>query len=135
MLTTDFDYFLPKELIAQSPVEPRDQARLLVMDKEHGTLAHRTFKDILDYLSPEDVLVINNTKVLPARLLGLRRDTGGKVEVFAIRNISGNKWEAQVKASGNIRAGEIIDFGLAGSAEYVKKLPRGKLPAPPEGNF
>jgi len=125
VLTTDFDYFLPKELIAQSPVEPRDQARLLVMDKEHGTLAHRTFKDILDYLSPEDVLVINNTKVLPARLLGLRRDTGGKVEVFAIRNISGNKWEAQVKASGNIRAGEIIDFGLAGSAEYVKKLPNG----------
>ena len=125
MLTSDFDYFLPKELIAQTPLEPRDQARLLIMDKKRGTLCHRLFKDILDYLSPKDVVVLNNTKVLASRLLGHRRDTGGKVEVFALRNINGNEWEAQVKSSGKIQTGEIIDFGLAGSAQYVKKLPNG----------
>ena len=125
MFTIDFDYFLPKELIAQSPLEPRDQARLLIMDKKDGSLSHKLFRNILDYVTPNDVLVVNNTKVLPARLLGVRRDTGGKAEVFVLRNTNGNDWEAQVKTSGKIHAGEIIDFGLAGTARYIEKLRNG----------
>ena len=125
MFTKDFYYFLPKELIAQSPVEPRDQSRLLVMDKSSGKLANKVFHEIVNYLDSDDVLVLNNTKVLSARLFGFRRNTGGRVEILLLRKISGNEWEAQVKASGSLRAGEIIDFGVSSNAQYLKKVSNG----------
>ncbi len=96
MKTDDFDYKLPKELIAQAPLKNRDQSRLLVLDKNNGEIEHKKFCDIVDYLNKGDVLVMNNSKVFPARLIGKRKNTGGKVEVFLHKLIKGNKWQCLV---------------------------------------
>nr|MBR4281742.1 S-adenosylmethionine:tRNA ribosyltransferase-isomerase [Clostridia bacterium] len=82
MRTADFDYFLPEELIAQTPAEPRDHSRLMVVHRGDGTREHKHFYDIIDYLNPGDALVINETKVIPARLLGVKEDTGVPVEIL-----------------------------------------------------
>lgn len=112
MNVKDFDYELPEELIAQFPVEPRDTSRLMLMDKKTGAIDHREhFKDILDELSDNDVLVFNNTKVIPARLYGHRSGTGGKVEVLLLTPCGENRWECLVKPGAKCKVGQVIDFG------------------------
>ncbi len=108
--TSDYDYHLPPDLIAQTPVEPRDSARLLILDRAHRTLEHRIFRDLPDLLRPDDVLVANDSRVLPARLLG-RRATGGAVEALLLRPLDGDEWAALLRPGRRIRAGETLTFG------------------------
>ena len=111
MTTNDFDYYLPEELIAQTPLEKRDSSRLLVLDKNTGDVEHKVFTDIIDYLNPGDTLVLNNTKVLPARLIGAKEDTGAVIEILLLKNISGDDWECLVKPARRIKIGTIVSFG------------------------
>jgi S-adenosylmethionine:tRNA ribosyltransferase-isomerase len=106
-----FDFYLPEELIAQSPLEKRDEARLLVVNRENKTIEHRVFHDILDYLKPGDVLVRNNTKVIPARLVGEKTDTHGKVEVLLLHQIQGDVWECLVGNAHSVKIGTVCSFG------------------------
>ncbi|HIT35037.1 MAG TPA: tRNA preQ1(34) S-adenosylmethionine ribosyltransferase-isomerase QueA [Candidatus Faecousia intestinigallinarum] len=108
--TQDFWYDLPEELIAQTPLEQRDASRLLVMDRETGALEHKHFYDILDYLHPGDCLVMNDSRVLPARLLG-RRLTGGAVEVLLLRDLGGKRWECLCRPGRKMQAGQQVVFG------------------------
>jgi S-adenosylmethionine:tRNA ribosyltransferase-isomerase len=110
VLTDDFDYELPSGLIAQEPAEPRDSCRLLVLDRNSGQLDHRTFSDLPDYLRDGDVLVVNETRVLPARLLGLKDETGGAVEVLLLRERYENAWECLVKPGRRLKPGAHIVF-------------------------
>lgn len=107
----DFDYCLPKELIAQDPLKDRSSSRLLVLDKKTGETAHRHFTDILDYLKEGDTLVINDTKVIPARLLGVKEETGAHVEVFLLNRRDDDVWECLVKPGKKLRAGARVSFG------------------------
>ena len=111
MKTSDFDYFLPQELIAQTPMEPRDHSRLLVYHRKDGSVDHRHFYDIIDYLNPGDALVINDTKVIPARLLGVKEDTGVPVEVLLLRRLSATDWEALVRPGRRLKPGTFCSFG------------------------
>lgn len=111
MRTSDFDYELPQELIAQDPLEDRAASRLLILDKETGERKHKVFHDIIDYLHPGDCLVINNTKVIPARLIGEREETGGKVEVLLLKRKEKNVWETLVKPGKKARPGTRLSFG------------------------
>ncbi len=114
MRTIDFDYYLPEELIAQDPLEKRSNSRLMVLDKESGDVTHRHFYDIKDYLRKGDCLVINNTKVIPARLYGNRYNDdkiGGKIELLLLKRISDNTWEALVKPGKKARPGDKLIFG------------------------
>ena len=111
MKTADFDYDLPQELIAQDPLEQRDSSRLLILDKETGERTHKIFHDIIDYLHEGDCLVINNTKDIPARLIGEREGTGGKVEVLLLKRRSDNVWETLVKPGKKARPGMRLSFG------------------------
>ena len=112
MLTLqDFDYELPEDLIAQIPAEPRDSSRLLVLDRQTGEHRHRSFRDIVDLIRPGDLLVANDTKVIPARLLGRRADTGGRVEVFLLHRRAVDTWEALVKPGKKMRPGQRVLFG------------------------
>lgn len=104
-----FDYELPEELIAQKPIEPRDASRLLVLNRETGTIYHGSFRDIENYLTEGDVLVVNNTRVIPARLYG-RKSTGAKVEVVLLKRISGDVWEALVRPGNKIKPGTTLIF-------------------------
>ena len=110
MLLSDFDYFLPEELIAQHPCEPRDHSRLLVLDKNTGAISHQKFNELPDYLKAGDTLVFNDTKVIPARLIGVKPDTGGKIEVFLLNRKSGDEWEALVKPGKKARIGTTVTF-------------------------
>ena len=110
-MTADFDYELPQELIAQDPLEQRDSSRLLILDKKTGERTHRIFHDIIDYLHEGDCLVINNTKVIPARLIGEREGTGGKVEVLLLKRKTDNVWETLVKPGKKARPGMRLSFG------------------------
>lgn len=111
MLLTDFDYDLPEELIAQKPVEPRNASRLLVLDPKEETVEHHHFYDLKKFLVPGDTLIFNDTRVMPARLIGYRDKTGGKVEVFLLRRIDGNTWETLVKPGKKALPGYKICFG------------------------
>ena len=111
MKVEDFDYYLPEELIAQTPLVKRDESRLLVLDKETGEVEHKKFYDIIDYLSPGDTLVLNDTKVLPARLIGTKEETGAVIEILLLKNIEGDKWECLVKPAKRIKEGTIVSFG------------------------
>ncbi|PRR84778.1 tRNA preQ1(34) S-adenosylmethionine ribosyltransferase-isomerase QueA [Clostridium luticellarii] len=111
MKVTDFDFYLPKELIAQHPLKQRDEARLMVLDKETGKVEHRVFKDIIDYLNPGDCLVLNDTRVLPARLIGKKEGTGGKMEILLLKRNGDNTWETLVKPGKRARVGDRFDFG------------------------
>ncbi len=111
MRTADFDYYLPEELIAQTPVEPRDHSRLMVVHRATGVREHKHFYDIIDYLNPNDALVINETKVIPARLLGIKEDTGVPVEVLLLRRQNTTDWEALVKPGRRLKPGAICSFG------------------------
>lgn len=107
----DFYYDLPQELIAQDPLEDRSSSRLLVLDKETGETSHHIFKEIVDYLNPGDCLVINDTKVIPARLIGAREGTGAKIEVLLLKRKENNVWETLVKPGKKARPGTRIVFG------------------------
>lgn len=111
MKVEDFDYYLPEELIAQTPLIKRDESRLLVLDKETGEVEHKKFYDIIDYLNPGDTLVLNDTKVLPARLIGTKEETGAVIEILLLKNIEGDKWECLVKPARRIKEGTIVSFG------------------------
>ena len=111
MKTADFDYVLPEELIAQTPVEPRDHTRLLVVHRGSGELEHKHFYDILDYLHEGDALVINETKVIPARLLGVKEETGVPVEVLLLRRLNATDWEALVRPGRRLKPGTTCSFG------------------------
>lgn len=119
MLLSEFDYFLPEELIGQKPREPRDHSRLLVLDKQTGAVAHQRFYDIIDFIQPEDTLVFNDTKVIPARLIGVKENTGGKVEVFLLNRRSGDEWEVLVKPGKKARPGAKVRFSEALSCEIM----------------
>lgn len=118
MLLSEFDYHLPEELIAQKPCEPRDQSRLLVVDKQTGEIEHRRFYELKEYLVPGDTLVFNDTRVIPARLFGAKA-TGGKVEVFLLTRKTGDEWEVLVKPGKNAKIGTRISFGEELSCEVL----------------
>lgn len=118
MKLSDFDYNLPKELIANTHAEPRDHSRLLVLDRESGLISHRHFYDIVNYLQKGDILVFNNSKVFKARIFG-KKETGGKIEFLVIRNIEKNIWE--VMAKGKLRVGDKILFSDKVMAEVLEK--------------
>jgi S-adenosylmethionine:tRNA ribosyltransferase-isomerase len=123
-----FDYDLPKELIAQSPMEVRDACRLMVVDRQNKTIEHKRFRDIIDYLRPGDVLVRNNTKVLPARLIGIKVETKGKVEVLLLHPVDGKEdvWECLVGNAHSVKVGSHCSFGEGMlTCTCVKVLPEG----------
>jgi S-adenosylmethionine:tRNA ribosyltransferase-isomerase len=122
MRTSDFDYPLPPELIAQSPVEPRDSSRLLVMHRDTGLLEHRDFRDILEYLHPGDVMVFNQSRVIPARLYGHRADTGSKAEFLLLRRNADGTWQAMARPGRRLRAGVVVE---------IDELEGPKSPQPP----
>ena len=109
----NYHYDLPEELIAQDPLSDRTASRLLVMDKKTGGISHKGFKDVVDHLKPGDCLVINDTKVIPARLLGTKKDTGGAVEILLLKRLEGKKdeWEALAGPGKKARPGDVITFG------------------------
>ena len=111
MNTADFDFDLPEELIAQTPLEKRDASRLLVVDKETGAFSDQHFDQIIDQLQPGDALVMNNTRVLPARLYGIKPETGGHVELLLLKNVQGDDWEVLAKPAKRLRVGAQISFG------------------------
>src|SRR5574344_746758 len=111
MKTDDFDYDLPKELIAQTPLKNRSESKLLVMDKITGELTHKHFYDIIDYLNKGDALVINDTKVIPARIIGVKEDTGAVIELLLLKDVNANSWECLAKPQKRLKVGTIIIFG------------------------
>ncbi|MEO2069114.1 MAG: tRNA preQ1(34) S-adenosylmethionine ribosyltransferase-isomerase QueA [Desulfurobacteriaceae bacterium] len=125
MKVSDFDYELPKELIAEFPVEPRDSSRLMVLDRRTGKIEHRIFREIVDYLKEGDVLVINDTKVIPARLFG-KLPTGGKVEVLLVRQVELSVWEVMAKPARKLKEGKEIIFDEELKAEVVEYVGEGK---------
>lgn len=110
MKVSDFNYYLPEELIAQVPIKKRDESRLMVLDREKKTIEHKVFKDIIEYLNPGDCLVRNNTKVLPARLYG-KKETGAKIEFLLLNRIKGDIWECIVKPGSKLKPGTNVTFG------------------------
>lgn len=111
MKVSDFNYNLPKELIAQVPIKDRDQSRLMVLDRKNKTIEHKIFKDIIDYLEPGDCLVRNNTKVIPARLYGVKEETGANVEFLLLKRVDGDIWEVMVKPGRKLMPGVRVEFG------------------------
>ena len=111
MRTSDFDYVLPEELIAQTPMEPRDASRLLVYHRGSGEIEHRIFRDIIEYLRPEDVLVINHTRVIPARLYGVKEGTGGAIEFLLLKRLDRDRWEVILKPGRKAKPGAVFVFG------------------------
>ncbi len=111
MKVEDFDYYLPEELIAQTPLKKRDESRLLVLDKKTGEIEHKKFYNIIDYLEPGDTLVLNDTKVLPARLIGEKAETGAVIEILLLKNIEKDEWETLAKPARRIKEGTIVSFG------------------------
>ncbi len=111
MKTSDFYYDLPKELIAQTPVEPRDSSRLLILGRNNGEIEHKHFYDIIEYLHEGDLLVVNDSRVLPARIFGIKEETGARVEFLLLKQISGNKWETLCKPGKKAKEGTKFSFG------------------------
>lgn len=125
MNTSDFYYDLPEELIAQTPVEPRDSSRLLVYDRRAKTTAHRTFRDIKEYLRPGDALVINDTKVIPARLFGSKREGGREVEFLLLERQSQTRWSIIMRPGRKLKIGDYVDFSPELCARILSKAPDG----------
>lgn len=125
MKVEEFNYDLPKELIAQTPYDKRDEARLLVLDKKTQTLEHKIFRDVIEYLNPGDCLVINDTKVIPARLYG-KKDTGANVEFLLLKRLHGDEWEAMVRPGNKLKPGSKVEFGEGLlKAEVLEVMPGG----------
>ena len=125
MKLSDFMYDLPEERIAQTPIEPRDHSRLMVLNRAQGTIEHRHFYDVIDYLNPGDVLVVNDTRVIPARLIG-ERPTGGACEVLLLRQLAPKKWETLVRPGKKLRPGaEVIFGGGRLTARVLESTPAG----------
>ena len=125
MKVSDFNYELPEELIAQTPIEKRDESRLMVLDRQKQTIEHKRFKDIINYLEPGDVLVRNNTKVIPARLYG-KKETGANVEFLLLNNIEGDIWECIVRPGNKLHVGVKVIFGDGIlKAEILETMPGG----------
>ncbi len=126
MYTKDFDYYLPEELIAQTPIEKRDDSRLMILDKESGEIEHRHFKDIIDYLNPGDVLVLNDTKVIPARLIGTKEATGAVIELLLLKDTGNDIWECLSKPAKRLKKDTIISFGNGElKAQVIEKKEEG----------
>ena len=119
MKTEDFDYELPSELIAQTPLEKRDSSRLLVLDKETGNIEHKHFNNIIDYLNPGDVLVLNDTKVIPARIIGTKIDTNAVIELLMLKDKGNDIWEVLSKPAKRIKIGTVVKFSDKLSAECI----------------
>ena len=111
MKTSDFYYDLPQELIAQDPLTDRSGSRLMVLDRESGQISHHIFKEVIDFLNPGDCMVINDTKVIPARLFGTKKDTGAHIEVLLLKRHEGDVWETLVRPGKKARPGAVISFG------------------------
>ena len=111
MLKRDFWYDLPKEQIAQEPVSPRDAARLMIMHRDSDTLEHRVFRDLPEFLQPGDLLVVNNSKVLPARIIGTKQPTGAVCELLLLRQVIGDQWECLAKPGKRMQPGTLVSFG------------------------
>ncbi len=111
MNTNDFDYYLPEELIAQTPLKDRSSSRLLVLDRKTGEITHRHFKDIIDYLDNNDVLVLNDTKVIPARLFGVKEDTEAHIEVLMLKDMGNDVWQCLCKPARRVKVGTVVSFG------------------------
>lgn len=151
MNINEFDYYLPEELIAQKPADKRDFSRLLVVHRDTGAVEHKHFYDILDYLKPGDCLVMNNSKVLPARLFGVKEDTGAKIEFLLIKRLHDDVWETMVKPGKRLKPGDnvafsddfkadILEYGEDGTrivefrynGIFMERLEElGKMPLPP----
>ncbi len=120
MRITEFDYDLPEELIAQQPLEDRDASRMLILDRKNSTWRDSTFRTFAEQLRPEDVVVVNNSRVIPARLIGKRKESGGRVEVFLVRELPEGVWEALVRPSARLRKGSRAVFGKGQlEAEFI----------------
>ena len=111
MKTDDFDYDLPLELIAQVPLEKRDSSKLMVLDRKTGDITHEVFSNIINYLNKDDVLVLNDTRVIPARIIGEKADTKAVIELLLLKNISGNTWEVLAKPAKRVKIGTDLTFG------------------------
>lgn len=121
-----FDYHLPESLIAQTPLKNRDESRLLILGRQSGDIEHQHFKDVTDYLESGDTLVLNDTRVMPARLFGLKEETGAKVEMLMLTQIEGNDWEVLLKPAKRIKVGNRLTFGEGKIvAECIKELDQG----------
>jgi S-adenosylmethionine:tRNA-ribosyltransferase-isomerase (queuine synthetase) len=115
MKTSDFDFNLPEELIAQTPILNRSESKLLVLDKETGEITHERFYNIVNYLNENDILVLNNTKVIPARIYGVKEATGAKIELLILKNLRDNVYECLVRPARRIHVGDIVSIN---SKEY-----------------
>lgn len=126
MTINEFDYDLPQELIAQTPLENRDHSRLLVLNRNNGEIEHRHFYDIVDLLRPNDLLVVNDSKVIPARIFGTRAGTGGVVEVLLLKALEENVWEVLVKPGKKARVGQVLEFSEGMTGTVLDLLEDGK---------
>lgn len=111
MKTDDFDFELPEELIAQTPIKERDHSRLLVLDRKIGNIEHKVFTDVIDYLEEGDSLVLNDTKVMPARLYGIKKETNAVIELLLLKDLGDNNWECLTRPAKRIKEGTIVSFG------------------------
>ena len=111
MKTEDFDYELPEHLIAQTPIQKRDTSRMMVLDKKTGEIEHRHFHDIVDYLGENDVLVLNDTKVMPARIYGVKEETNAAIELLLLKEMENDTWECLTKPAKRVKVGSVISFG------------------------
>lgn len=130
MNLSDYDYNLPEELIAQTPIEKRDESKLLVLDKENGDIEHKHFKNIIDYLHKGDVLVLNDTKVIPARLIGVKEETNATIELLLLKDLGNDTWECLSRPAKRLKIGTIVSFGDGLlKAEIIEKLDEGMVHA------
>ena len=111
MKTEDFDFYLPDNLIAQTPIEKRDNSKMLVLDKETGNIEHKQFHDVVDYLEENDILVLNDTKVIPARLYGTKEETNAMIEILMLKELEKNTWECLTKPAKRVKIGTVVNFG------------------------
>ena len=121
MTTEDFDFDLPENLIAQTPLKKRDSSRLLVLDRKTGEINHKHFTDIIDYLNEGDTLVLNDTKVIPARLIGIKEETSAVIEILMLKEVKSNIWECLVKPAKRVKMGTVINFGDELSCKCIFK--------------
>ena len=122
MKVSDFDFYLPEELIAQCTLKERDSSRFMVVDRKTGEIEHKVFHDVIDYLEKGDTLVLNNTRVMPARLIGEKEETGGKIEFLLLKRIEGDKWECLAKPGKKAKVGAMFTFGEGKLKAVVREI-------------